>query len=258
MIVIDKLSYSSGLANVSPEEKFVYAALTLLVCVVSRSVLAAVAVLAVNGVVNVKKGRVPIRFYLKYLMIPLAFLLFSTVALLVNVSREPLDAYAIPLGNYYLTSSFMGLKKGIQMILTALASVSSLYVLSFHTPVTEILDVLKKWHFPGLFMELMFLTYRFIFILLEGASAILTAQKARLGNRDLKTSIRSFGQMASVIFVQSLKQSDALYNAMESRCYDGEIRVLPGNYQRNGKNYWKLLIFETILVLTAVGEKILL
>ena len=52
---------------------------------------------------------------------------------------------------------------------------------------TEILDVLKRLHFPGLFIELMLLTYRFIFILMEGASAIMTAQKARLGNRDLKS-----------------------------------------------------------------------
>ena len=75
--------------------------------------------------------------------------------------------------------------------------------------------MLKRLHFPGLFIELMLLTYRFIFILMEGASAIMTAQKARLGNRDLKTSIQSFGQMASVVFVRALKQSDALYNAMD-------------------------------------------
>ena len=66
MIIIDKLSYSSGLAHVSPEEKFAYAVLTLLVCVVSRSVAAAVIVLAVNGILNVKKGRVPFYLYLKY------------------------------------------------------------------------------------------------------------------------------------------------------------------------------------------------
>ena len=69
MIIIDKLSYSSGLADVSPEEKFAYAVLTLLVCVVSRSVTAAVIVLAVqwNSTI-VKKGRVPFHLYLKYLI----------------------------------------------------------------------------------------------------------------------------------------------------------------------------------------------
>jgi len=189
-------------------------------------------------------------------MVPLIFLLLSTLAILVNVSKEPLDAYAIPLGQYYVTSSWMGLKKGGQMILTALASVSSLYVLSFNTPMTEILDVLKRLHFPGLFIELMLLTYRFIFILMEGASAIMTAQKARLGNRDLKTSIQSFGQMASVVFVRALKQSDALYNAMESRCYDGEIRVLSGEYQKNKSNFRKIAVFEAVLILLAVWERI--
>ena len=241
MIIIDKLSYSSGLADVSPEEKFAYAVLTLLVCVVSRSVTAAVIVLAVNGILNVKKGRVPFHLYLKYLMVPLIFLLLSTLAILVNVSKEPLDAYAIPVGQYYVTSSWMGLKKGGQMILTALASVSSLYVLSFNTPMTEILDVLKRLHFPGLFIELMLLTYRFIFILMEGASAIMTAQKAR---------------MASVVFVRALKQSDALYNAMESRCYDGEIRVLSGEYEKNKSNFRKIAVFEAVLILLAVWGRI--
>ena len=255
MIIIDKLSYSSGLADVSPEEKFAYAVLTLLVCVVSRSVTAAVIVLAVNGILNVKKGRVPFHLYLKYLMVPLIFLLLSTLAILVNVSKEPLDAYAIPVGQYYVTSSGWAEKRR-QMILTALASVSSLYVLSFNTPMTEILDVLKRLHFPGLFIELMLLTYRFIFILMEGASAIMTAQKARLGNRDLKTSIQSFGQMASVVFVRALKQSDALYNAMESRCYDGEIRVLSGEYEKNKSNFRKIAVFEAVLILLAVWGRI--
>lgn len=233
-----------------------YAVFTLAICVISRSAAAALAVLAVNGYLNVKKGKVSIRLYLKYLMIPLIFLILSTLAILVNVSGKPLDAYAIPVGEYYVTSSWAGLKRGIQMILTALASVSSLYVLSFHTPLTEILDVLKKLHVPGLFIELMLLTYRFIFILMESASAILTAQKARLGNRNLKTSIQSFGEMAAVVFVRSLKQSDALYNAMESRCYDGEIRVLAGEYQISKMRMFKMAVFGVLLITLAVWEKI--
>ena len=233
-----------------------YAVFTLAICVISRSAAAALAVLAVNGYLNVKKGKISIRLYLKYLMIPLIFLILSTLAILVNVSGKPLDAYAIPVEEYYVTSSWAGLKRGIQMILTALASVSSLYVLSFHTPLTEILDVLKKLHVPGLFIELMLLTYRFIFILMESASAILTAQKARLGNRNLKTSIQSFGEMAAVVFVRSLKQSDALYNAMESRCYDGEIRVLAGEYQISKMRMFKMAVFGLLLITLAVWEKI--
>ena len=64
------------------------------------------------------------------------------------------------------------------------------------------------------------------FLLLETASAIMTAQESRLGNRDYRTKIRSFGAMASALFVQSIRRSNALYDALESRCYDGTIRVL--------------------------------
>ena len=112
MIIIDKLSYSSGLAHVSPEEKFAYAVLTLLVCVVSRSVAAAVIVLAVNGILNVKKGRVPI---LPVLEIPDGTPDISAVEYTGNPGQciqRAAGCYAIPLGQYYVTSSWMGLKKG--------------------------------------------------------------------------------------------------------------------------------------------------
>mgnify|MGYP000393998519 CR=1 FL=1 len=123
------------------------------------------------------------------------------------------------------------------MILTALASVSSLYVLSFNTPMTEILDVLKRLHFPGLFIELMLLTYRFIFYSDGRGICNYDGTESKAWKPGSETSIQSFGQMASVVFVRALKQSDALYNAMESRCYDGEIRVLSGEYEKNKSEF---------------------
>ena len=145
----------------------------------------------------------------------------------------------------------------MQMILTAMASISCLYVLSLNTPMTEILDVLKKLHVPAVLIELMLLTYRFIFILLEEARAVLTAQKARLGNRDVKTAVRSFGQMASVLFVRALKRSDALYHAMEARCYDGLLKVLGKKYAVSRRRVWVLAGFEALLAAAAVLEKFL-
>lgn len=255
MIAIDKLSYSSGLSDVSPEEKFAYAAATMLVCVVSRSVLAAGMALTVSAVLNVKKGKVPARRYFRFLLIPLAFLLLSTLAVFVNFSETPMDAYAVAVGNFYITSSRSGILRGVQMILTALAAISCLYVLSLNTPMTEILNVLEKLHVPETLIELMMLTYRFIFILMEEGLAVLTAQKARLGNRDLRTSVRSFGQMASVLLIRALKRSDALYNAMESRCYDGRIRVLKKKYTVSKKRVAALIGFEVLLIAAAVLER---
>ena len=70
---------------------------------------------------------------------------------------------------------------------------------------------------PRLLIELMMLIYRFVFILLHTASAIMTAQEARLGNRDYRTQLRAFGKMLTALFFISLRKANALYDAMEAR-----------------------------------------
>lgn len=144
MIVIDKLCYYSKLRYVNASEKFIYSIITLLFCVVSRSITVALLVLLANGILTVKKGGIPLSRYRKLLMIPLAFLFLSTLAIIVNISRTPLDAFALSIGSYYITGSRASLAFAVQLIATALASVSCLYFLSLNTPMTDILLVLRK------------------------------------------------------------------------------------------------------------------
>lgn len=256
MLLIDKLCYQSNLRYVNAGEKFLYAVLTLCMCIVSRSVLLAVVVLAVNSYLIVGRGGIPLFRYRNLMLVPLVFLLLSTLAIILNFSKTPLDAFAIPVGNLYITSSFRSLYQGLQLILTAMASVSCLYFLALNTPMTDILNELRKLKIPGLILELMLLIYRFIFVLLEIASRILTAQKSRLGNRDLKTSVKSFGSMVSVLFIRSLKKSGALYDAMESRCYDGTIRVLTENYPPKKAEILLIFVFEIFLLLLTIWSKL--
>ena len=256
MLLIDKLCYRSNLRYINAGEKFVYALATLCLCIVSRSILLALLVLAVNGFLTVKKGGIPFFRYRNLMLVPLVFLLLSTLAIIINISRTPLDAYAIPVGSFYITGSCQSLFRGLQLIMTAMASVSCLYFLALNTPMTDILNELRKLRIPGLILELMLLIYRFIFVLLEIASNILTAQKSRLGNRDFKTSVKSFGSMASVLFVRSLKKSGALYDAMESRCYDGAIHVLTENYPPRRTEILLIFVFEMLLLLLTIWSKL--
>ena len=226
MITIDKLCYQSGLRYVNAGEKFAFAVITLLLCVISRSAACACMVLAATGILTVWKGGVPVFRYLRFLLLPLAFLILSTLAIVLNISRTPADLFAIPLGGWYLTGSRQALLYALQLILTALAAVSCLYFLSFSTPMPDLLNVLGRLRCPRLLLELMLLIYRAIFVLLDIAGAIQTAQNCRLGNHSFSSKLRCMGQMLSVLLVRSLKKSSLLYDAMESRLYDGRIRVL--------------------------------
>lgn len=248
MIAIDKLCYSSELRYVNAGEKFAYSLFTLLICVISRSILIALIVMAVNSFLTVKKGGIsPVR-YRHYMMVPLAFLFLSTLAIMFNVSRTPFDLFAIPVGSWYITSSKYSFFYSVQLIMTALASVSCLYFLSFNTPMPDILETLRKLHCPKIIIELMLLIYRFIFILLNVASAVTTSQNSRLGNKDYKTSLKCFSSMVSVLFLRSFKRANALYDAMESRCYDGTIRVLSEDYPPSKKNIALIAGFEVLLI----------
>ena len=248
MITIDKLCYNSKLRYVNAGEKFAFTIITLLLCVISRSIVIACIVLTATGILTVYKGGVPLFRYMHFMTIPLVFLILSTLAIMFNISSTPLDLFAIPMGNWYLTSSRDSFRYSLQLILTALSSVSCLYFLSFSTPIPDILNVLGTMHCPKLLIELMLLIYRFIFVLLSVASAITTSQQSRLGNKDYKTSLKSFSAMVSVLFIRSFKRANALYDAMESRCYDGTIHVLNETVPPKKKNILAIAVFEIVLL----------
>lgn len=258
MITIDKLCYQSGLRYVNAGVKCAFAVITLLICVMSRSIACACVILAATGILTIYKGGVPVFRYLRYMMLPLAFLILSTLAILLNLAKTPGDLFAIPLGSWYLTGSCHGLFYALQLIFTAMAGVSCLYFLSFSTPMPDILQVLEWIHCPRLLMELMLLIYRFIFILLSVASSITVSQHSRLGNRNYRTSLKSFGALVSVLFIRSFKKANALYDAMESRCYDGAIRVLNETYPPKKREIALVIVFELLLLLILLIERCLL
>lgn len=252
MLTIDRLSYQSELRYMNAGTKAGFSAATLLLCVVGRSVAAGLIVLAVMGILTVGKGRIPLSRYLKLMTVPLAFLLLNVLILGVAIRRTPLEVFAVPVGGWYLTAGWDTLYHAFQIFVTAMAAVSCLYFLSCNTPMTEILGVLKKIRVPKLFLELMLLIYRFIFVLLDTAHAISVSQKSRLGNLTWRTSMKSFAALVSALFIRAVRRSGALYDAMESRCYDGELYTLSEDRPPEKREIAAVAGFELFLLAVTV------
>ncbi len=173
-------------------------------------------------------GGVAPRRYIKLLSIPLSFLALSTVAVVIHYADTPSQLLSLKFGGGYLAVDDASLLYGVNLFFTALSAVSCLYFLSLTTPMVDIMGALRRMRCPAILIELMFLMYRFTFVLLDTAHAISTSQKCRLGNRDFRTSLRAAGSLLAVLLQRAMFQSSMLYSAMESRCYDGHIRVLQG------------------------------
>ena len=207
MIVIDKLCYRSRLRYVNASEKFLYTVATLVICIAGRSPAAAAAAFAANGILTVRKGGIPLSRYLKLLMVPLAFLIPGSAAVIVNISKTPLDAFAFPVGDWYITGSRASVMNGALLWAVALS--------------------------------------------------ITTAQKSRLGNRNYRTKVRAFGSMGCALFIRAFRRANALYDAMESRCYDGTIRVLSEEQPVSRKEICYIAVFEIILLAVTIGSRVI-
>ena len=255
-MLIDQYGYRSGLRKVNVMEKFCFSMTTLLLCILSRSFSVSTLVILSLGWLTVKKGGISVRRYIKLMRLPAVFLLLSTLAILFNISKTPLDAYAVPAGPYYITGSWESLIFGFRLILSALSAVSCLYFLSLSTPVTDLIGILKKLGCPALLIELFMLIYRFIFVLMSEASAVRISQESRLSCRNFKTAVRAFGGMASALFIRAVMRSGRLYDAMESRCYNGNMRVLLEDYPPKRKEIIYIIMFELLLLSLIIGRKI--
>ena len=198
----------------------------LLICVAARSVEVSILTLLIMAGLTILYSKTSLLYYMKIMAIPFSFLLLSTVAIIVNIAEMPMGLFSIGIGGKFLVVTGFSLLQGVTLIFVSFASVSCLYFLTLTTPMIDILHVLKKVHCPLIMIELMMLIYRFIFVVLDMASAIIISQRCRLGNRNFITELNSMGQMLAVLLVRSLNKSNILFDAMESRCYTGELHVL--------------------------------
>lgn len=253
MIGIDKYAYASKLKKVDPMQKFVFAMLTLGVCLWANSIPVSVMVLFIMGWVTVRRGGTPFGFFIKMLLIPMTFLVIGVATIAVNASDTPAGfLLSIPVGKLFIGVSGTGIVYALQLFFKALGAVSCLYCLSLSTPMVDVLAVLRRLKVPGLMVELMSLIYRFIFVFLETADTMYTAQDSRLGYSTLANGYRSLGALASTLFIRAFKKSDDLYTALEARGYDGELNVLEVPFEKYWWGYAAALLVNVFLILAAL------
>lgn len=223
---IDFYAYASRLRGINPSFKVSFSMSVLLLCMILDNVWVSAAVIITMGLLTVVKGKLSARKYAALLTIPLAFMVMGSAAIAVGISDYPVGRYYVNLYWFYLYLTKSGVISALHLLLKAMGAVSAMYMLVLSTPSGEIISVLRKLHIPKVIIELMNLIYRFIFILMEVQCSMKHSAQSRLGYCDFKTSCRSFGSTAGNLLIVSLKKANTYYDALISRCYDGELLFL--------------------------------
>lgn len=134
---------------------------------------------------------------------------------------EPLSVAGIVIFVKLYFMGWAGLPEGLMIACRVLGAVSIILLLSMTTPVDALLKALTWFRVPRTWTDVALLTYRYIFVLIEDAYVVYSAQRVRLGYLGIRRSLESFGTLTGTIVIRAYDQAIATSQAMRLRGYAG-------------------------------------
>ena len=223
--LVEQTARCSPLAEMSPGAKSLLCLAGLFACVTAHSLVLLLLLWGAALGALLGPGGVSLRRYLRLLALPGTFLLLGALALAADLGPVPGDVLALPVPGGFLSVTEAGQRRAALITLRAFGGVSWLYALVLTTPMAQLLELLQRWKLPKTLVELMFLTYRYLFLLWELLETMSQAARCRLGWRSFSAGVRTSGAVASVLLGRSLGQARRSLAAMEARCWKGDVSL---------------------------------
>lgn len=244
---IDTIAQTSNLNKTNPSLKIGVGILSLILCVLSQSILFQSIVAFIMILIVIKYTKLSMLNYMRLLRIPSIFLVLSSVAFMVQLSKVKLGFIDISLGVWYLAVTKDSLWITFLVITRAYASITCLFMMSLTTPIADVIHVCRRIKIPELMIELMYLMYRFLVILSEVHSKMTIAADSRLGYKNIKNTYSSMKGIAPNLLTLSFRRASVSFDAMESRGYSGKI-----NFYREDKPIQKKELIILILYVLVI------
>lgn len=225
-MTVDIIAQKSRLGNVNPAVKFWSAISVIVLVILANDPWAGLMCTVLMLLLTVCVGGLPLHDYLHMIAVPVAFLTLGGIVILFEFGSEATGVLNVPLFGGYIYVTPKTQMTALTVMAKAMGAVSCLYALSLSTTVTEIIDVLRKAHCPDVIVELMYLIYRYIFLLLSMYRSMKDAAESRLGYVTKKRAMATTGSVFAGLLIRSYMRAGRNFDAMESRCFDRDIRFL--------------------------------
>jgi len=183
-------------------------------------------------------SKVPLGFFLKrvLLFIPI----FTAVIAIPALFITPGDALVTVGSKVIITTQ--GARTAGFLVLRVLDSLSLGVLLILTTPWDSLLRALRWLRLPSLFVAVLGMTYRYIFLLLHTANSMFLARKSRtVGSFSGAENRRWLARALTTTLAKSHHLSEEVYLAMLSRGYRGEVVTLDNFSLRRRDFFWGIL-----------------
>ncbi|MHB8859266.1 MAG: cobalt ECF transporter T component CbiQ [Thermoleophilia bacterium] len=227
--------------------------------------------LALYGVTLAMAGlsRISLAFFIRrvWLFIPV-FTGIIVLPSLFNVFRAGDPLWTIwdfgreaHFGPWSLGSSLAITKQGIEgavvLVLRVAVSVSLAVLLALTTRWADLLKSLRVFFVPRIFILILSMTYRYIFLLISLASDMFTARVSRMVRASTPREDRRFAAASmGTLLGKSHTMSDEIYAAMVSRGYNGEP-MSTHRFSMRGADWVWLGAVALVAMFAAGGDRLL-
>ena len=140
---------------------------------------------------------------------------------LVGIANPFFDRTPLVVGNAFLTGGMLSM---VTLLLKGVFAVSAVYLLMVTTTMDDICRALRKLRVPAVLVTVIMLIYRYFAVFLEEVGRIRTAYALRAPGQK-GVNIRVWGPMVGSLLLRSIDRSDAVYQSMTLRGFDGEFHT---------------------------------
>jgi cobalt/nickel transport system permease protein len=199
-----------------------------------------------------RASRVPFDFFVRrvWLGIPL----FAGIVVIPAIFLLPGERlFDLALGPLHLAPSLPGVIGAVLLVARVGVTVSMAVLLVLTTPWADLLKSLQQLRVPQLFVLILAMAYRYIFLFLHLANGIFEARKSRVVGRTTGGEQRRWisGTMGNLVN-RSLKMSNDVYAAMSARGFGGSVRTFSA-YRLSANDALAMIGALAVAVAAVVG-----
>lgn len=247
----EEISGKQGLLQSLDPRVKVLSVLALLVAVSlsrSQAVIAGVYILAL---ILALFSAIPAWFFVKRVWLTLPFFTGMLVLPALFITPGPI-LVQLPLG-LVITSS--GLTTVLFLLLRVSTSVSLTLLLILTTPWNTVLGALTVLRIPDVFILILGMTYRYIYLLLHTANDMFLSRKSRVvGRLNSAEDRRMLAAISGTLLSKSLNMSSEVYLAMQSRGFRGSIVTLKPFKMQTRDWFWLAIFLSLTLLAIYLGR----
>jgi len=244
---IDRYAHlSSVIHEWDPRLKMISLGLFAVITAVAHSI--PVAVLALFIILSILGiSHLPFSFVMKNLKWVVMFLLPFFILLPISYPGPKLHVLGIPF-------TMEGLRLSILIFLKAVTIVITTHIIFGTTRFDTSVIALQRMKCPGVIVQMILFTYRYIFVFLDELRRMQKAMKSK--GFVMKTNmhtLKTVGNFIGTLLIRSYERTRRVYDAMQSKGYCGTFHSLR-EFKAKRNDYIKALLMGAITILLLIIE----